>query len=55
MAPVSTVLAQYAVAEGDELFLALLVHLRRRYPEVYRSTVATCRAPERREIHIREG
>ena len=32
----STVLAQSAVVEGDELFPALLAHLRRRYPEVAR-------------------
>ena len=55
MAPASTVLAQSAVAEGDELFTALLAHFRRRYPEVYGSAVATCQAPERRDIHIGEG
>ena len=55
VAPVSTVLAQSTVAEGDELLPALLSHLRRRYPEVYSSMMATCWAPEHREIHIREG
>ena len=55
VAPVSTVIAQSAVAEGDELFLALLAHLRRLYTEVYGSAVGTCRAPERREIQIEEG
>ena len=55
MTPASTVLAQSEVAEGDELFLELLGHLRRRYPEVYGSAVATCQAPERREIQIGEG
>ena len=55
MAPASTVLAQSAVAEGDELLLALRVHLRRQYPEEYGSTVDTSRAPERRELLIGEG
>ena len=55
MAPASTVLAQSAVAEGDELFPALLAHPRRRYPEVYVYAVGTCQAPERREIQIGEG
>ena len=55
VAPVSTVLAQSTVAEGDELLPALLSHLRRRYPEVYSSAVATYQAPDRREIQIREG
>ena len=53
--PASTVLAQSAVAEGDELFPALLAHLRRQYPEVYGSTVETSWAPERKEILIGEG
>ena len=55
VAPASTALAQSAVADGGELFLALLAHFRRRYPEVYGSAVGTCRAPERREIQIGEG
>ena len=55
VAPASTVLVQSAVAEGDELFPALLVHLRRIYLEVYGSAVGTSWAPERREIHIGEG
>ena len=55
VAPVSTVLAQTAVAEGDELFPALLTNLRRRYPEVYGSAVDTDRAPDRRELLIEEG
>ena len=55
VAPASTVLAQSAVAEGDELFPALLAHLRRRYPEVYGSAVCVCREPECREIQIGEG
>ena len=55
VAPASTVLVQYTVAEGGELFPALLAHLRRRYTEVYGSVVGTCRAPECREIQIREG
>ena len=32
-----------------------MAHLRRRYPEVYSSAVATYQAPDRREIQIREG
>ena len=55
VAPVSTVLDQSAVAEGDELFPTLLEHLRRLYPEVYGSAVGKSRAPECREIQIREG
>ena len=53
--PAPTVLAQSAVAEGDELFLALLVQLRRCYPDVYYSSVGMSWTPERREIEIREG
>ena len=52
VAPASTVLAQYVVAEGDELFPALLAHLRICYPEVYGSAVGMCRASERRDIQI---
>ena len=55
MAPASTVLAQYDVAEGDELFPALLAHFRRRYPEVYGSAVGTSWAPECRDILLKEG
>ena len=55
MAPASIVIAQSAVSEGDELFPALMSHLRRRYPEVYGSAVGTCWAPECREIQIGEG
>ena len=54
MAPVSMVLAQSVVAEGGDLFLALLVHLRRLYPEVYGPAVPTCQAPERGDFQIRE-
>ena len=35
VAPAYTVLVQSAVAEGGDLFPALLYHIRRRYPEVY--------------------
>ena len=55
VAPVSTVLAQSKVAEGDELFTALLAHLRRRYPKMYGSAVGMCWAPECRDIQIRGG
>ena len=55
VAPAFTVLTQSVVAEGGELFPDLLGHLRRHYPEVYGSAVATAWAPERRELHIGEG
>ena len=55
MAPASTVLVQYVVVEGDELFPALLEHLRRRYPEVYGLAVDTAQAHERRELPLGEG
>ena len=55
VAPMSTVLSQSTIVEGDELFLALLVHFRIHYPEVYGSAVATGRAPERRELQIGDG
>ena len=54
VASASTVLAQSAVEEGDELFLALLAHLGRRYPEAYGPAVGTCWAPDHRVIQIRE-
>ena len=54
MAPASTVLAQSAVAEGDELFLVFLSNLRRLYPEVYGPEVSLSWAPERREFPLRE-
>ena len=47
VAPASMVLSQSAVAEGDELFPALLAHLTRLYPEVYGPEVATGWMPER--------
>ena len=53
--PLSTVLAQSAVAEGGELFLGLLAHLRRQYSEVYGPVVAMDQAPKRRELQIGEG
>ena len=55
VAPASTVLAQSAVAEGGDLFPALLSHYRRQYSEVYGLGVDMAWAPERREIQIREG
>ena len=53
VAPASTVLVPSAVAEGEDLFGALLAHLRRRYPEVYGLGDTLARAPERRETQIR--
>ena len=53
--PASTVLTHSAVAEGGELFPALLAHLRRLYPEVYGPEVATGQVSERREFQIGEG
>ena len=55
VAPASTVLVRSAVAEGVELFPALLAHLGRLYPEVYGPALATGRAPERRDIQTGEG
>ena len=55
MAPASTVLIPSAVAEGEDLFGVLLVHLRRRYPEVYGLGVDTAREPERRDTPTRAG
>ena len=55
VAPASTVLAHLTVAEGDEIFTALLEHIRRCYPEVFGSAVAMGQAPERRELQIGEG
>ena len=55
MAPASTVLIQSTVAEGDDLFPALLSHLRKQYPEVYVLGVDTSRAPKRMELLIGEG
>ena len=55
MAHTSTVLAQSAVAEGGDLFPALLAHLRRLYPEVCGRALFTGWAPQRREVHIGEG
>ena len=55
MAPASTVLVPLAVADGEDLFWALLAHLRRRYPEVYGLGDNLARAPELREIQIRAG
>ena len=49
------VLVPCGVAEGDELFVALLTHLRRRYPEVYGFVPVTARTPERREKPIGAG
>ena len=46
--PVSTVLTQFGVAEGDELSMALMLHLRRQYHEVYSSAVDTAWSPEDR-------
>ena len=43
------------VAEGDELFLEIIYHLRRLYTEVYSPAVSLSRAPERREFPLGEG
>ena len=55
VAPASTLPAQSVVAEGDELFPALLAHLRRIYPEVYSTAVVTGWGPEPRDFQIGEG
>ena len=53
VAPASTVLVQYVVAEGGDLFLVLLAHLRRRYPEAYGLAVDTAQAHEHMVLIIR--
>ena len=55
VAPTSTVLTQPVVAEGGEIFWAIVSHLRRLYPEVYGPAVSLGRVPERREFLLREG
>ena len=55
VAPASTVLVLSVVAEGDDLFPALLAHLWRRYPEVYGLGVETAWAHERRDTLLGEG
>ena len=55
MAPVPTVLTQSVVADGGELFLSILSHLRRLYPELYGTDVFLARAPEHREFSLVEG
>ena len=55
MAPASTILVQSTVAEGDDLFPALLAHLRRRYPEVYGLGMETARENEDRDTILEEG
>ena len=55
MAPASMVLVPLAVVEGEDLFGALLAHLRRRYPEVYGLGDTLDRAPERMDTPIRAG
>ena len=55
MAPASTVLSQSVLGEEDDLFMALLAHLRRLYPKVYGTAVATGSAPECRDFQIEEG
>ena len=49
VAPAPTVLVPASVAEGDDLFAALLAQLRRQYPVVYGLGENTAQAPERRE------
>ena len=48
VAPASTVFVPSTVAEGEDLFGALLMHLRRQYPEVYGLGDTLAWAPERR-------
>ena len=55
MALASTVLAQSAVAEGGELFPALLAHLRRLCTKLHGSMVATYWESDIRELKIGEG
>ena len=55
VSPESTVLTQSAVAEGDKLFLAILSHLRRLYPELYGPSFSLVQVHERREFLLGEG
>ena len=55
VAPASTLISHSAVAEVDELYPTLLVHLRRIYTELYSPEVSTGWAPEHREFQIVEG
>ena len=55
MAPASTVLVLSAVVEGDDLFLAILAHLRRQYPEVYGLGVDTAQVHEPRDTPLGLG
>ena len=54
MAPVSTFIVQSAVAEGGDLFLEILAHLRIRYPEVYGLGLDTDQAHECRDTILGE-
>ena len=54
METASTIPAQYAIAEGGELFPACLKHLRRLYPEVYGPAVFLGWAPVNRDLHLGE-
>ena len=55
VAPASTFFVPSAVAEGDDLFPALLAHLMRQYPEVYGLGVETAQEHERRDTLLGEG
>ena len=54
MASVFTVLAQSAIPEGGDLFLAILSYLRRLYPDVCSPAVSLGWAPAHREIPLKE-
>ena len=55
VAPVSTVLAHSAVAEGGELFPDILSNLRSLYLLVYGPSVFLVQAPERMDFPCRKG
>ena len=55
VAPASTVFVLSVVSEGNELFAALLAHLRRQYPEVYGFGPVTDQVPERGKTPIGAG
>ena len=52
--PASVVLSQSTIAEGEKLFPAILQHLRRLHPEVYRPAVSLVWLPARRDSHLGE-
>ena len=53
VAPASTVLAQSAILEGGEVFIAILQYLQRLYMEVYGPAVSLGWDPDYRYSYLR--